>query len=434
VRIRLKPCFDEPILNVMNFLNEVVLDYPEAISFAPGRPMEEGFQVAETVADLERFTARSGGGGGAGPDPVEALGQYNRTNGIIQDLLARHLELDEGIRVPPAAIQVTVGCQEAMAILLAGLFEPGDVLLASDPTYIGITGLARILDVPVEPVPAGPEGITAQGVVAALARVRARGQRPRALYDVPDFNNPLGTTLPVAVRRELLEIAAREEILIFEDNPYGMFAFDGEPAPTLKSMDTAGVVIYLGTVSKTLFPGLRLGYLVADQMVEGAEGGDGPLLAVELSKVKSLTTVTTSPLIQAMVGGTLLRTGGSLKALVAPKVDLYRRNRDAMVAALERELGDLAPGVTWNRPAGGFFLTLNLPFPFDTGCLKACAAEGVIVCPMTYFALDPAGREQQVRLAFSYVTPEEIDQGIARLAAFVRQRLATTAVTGGEEG
>jgi len=417
VEIHLKSCFEEPILNVMNFLNEVVLDYPEAVSFAPGRPAEGCFQVAETVAEMDRFVAHREVGGGNSMGSLEALGQYNRTNGIIQELLARHLEVDEGIRVPAAAIQVTVGCQEAMAVLLMSLFEPGDVLLASDPTYIGITGLARILNVAVEPVPAGPEGITAEGFQAALERVRQRGQRPRALYDVPDFNNPLGTTLPVPVRRALLEIAAREGVLIFEDNPYGMFAFDGPPAPTLKSMDEAGVVIYLGTVSKTLFPALRLGYLVADQRV-GEE-----LLAVELSKVKSLTTVTTSPLIQAMVGGTLLRTGGSLRPLVEPKVALYRRNRDAMVAALERELGDL-PGVSWNRPAGGFFLTVNLPFAFDDDCLRHCAAAGVVVCPMTFFALDPRGRERQIRLAFSYVTPEQIDVGIVRLAGFLRGRLA----------
>ena len=146
------------------------------------------------------------------------------------------------------------------------------------------------------------------------------------------------------------------------------------------------------------------------------------MLAVELSKVKSLTTVTTSPLIQAMVGGTLARTGGSLRPLVAPKIDLYRRNRDAMVAALERELGAFAPGVSWNRPAGGFFLTVNLPFPFDEECLRKCAAAGVVVCPMIFFALDPRGRECQIRLAFSYVTPEQIDLGIARLASFVRRR------------
>jgi (S)-3,5-dihydroxyphenylglycine transaminase len=250
------------------------------------------------------------------------------------------------------------------------------------------------------------------------------GRRPRALYDVPDFNNPLGTRLPLVARRELLAVAREEGMLIWEDNPYGMFSYDGPPLPTLKALDEHGVVIYMGSFSKTLFPGLRLGYLVADQGVVLASGQRVPL-AAELSKIKSLTTVNTSPVVQAIAGGLLLEAGGSLRPIVAEKLPSYRASRDRMLAALEETLGGLE-GVSWNRPEGGFFLTLNLPFELTDDLLMACARDyGAIVCPMRFFALAP-GRERQVRLSFSYVSGEQIDLGIARFARFVRDQIAAS--------
>lgn len=409
------------MLEVMNFLNEVVERFPDAVSFAPGRPREELFDVSGCVDQLTLFASHRAAAEGASESAILArLGQYGPTGGVIRDLVARHLELDENIRVAPESILVTCGCQEAMAILAMALFDPArDVLLVSDPTYIGITGLATILEVEMRPVASGPDGLETAKVQAAIDAVRAEGRNPRALYDIPDFNNPLGTTLPVSVRRELLDLARREEILLIEDNPYGMFAYDGERAPTLKALDDPDdpVVIYLGSFAKTLFPGLRIGYLVADQPTENG------LLAAALSRVKSLTTVNTSGLLQAFVGGILLAEQGSLGALVERKLPVYRASRDAMLERLEAELGDLE-GVSWNRPAGGFFLTVDLPFVFDKDCLECCAGEhGVIVCPMSFFSLGGGG-ERRIRLAFSYVTPDEIAEGVGRLARFIRARTA----------
>lgn len=422
--VRLKSCFRDPLLEVMNFLNEVVLRYPRAISFAPGRPAELHFDVERSLALTPRFVEHRAASTGWTPRAVwNDLGQYNKTNGIINDLIARQLELDEGLRVRPESIVVTQGCQEGMVILLMALFDPAtDVLLVSDPTYIGITGLAAILGIEMIPVPTGEQGLELAAVAAAIDAVRARGKRPRALYDIPDFNNPLGTRMPLAARRALLDLLHEREVFLFEDNPYGMFAYDGDPLPTLKSLDGHGVVIYMGSLSKTLYPGLRVGYLVVDQEVVG-EAGERTPLAAELSKVKSLTTVTTSPVVQAVVGGLLLEGGGSLHGLVREKLPFYRANRDRMVACLEERLGR-APGVRWNRPEGGFFLTVWLPFAFDDGCLQACARDyDVIVCPMSFFALS-TGRESQVRLSFSYVTEAQIEQGIGRFARFVLDRLA----------
>jgi (S)-3,5-dihydroxyphenylglycine transaminase len=419
--IELKPCFGHPLLDVMNFLNEVVLRHPGAISFAPGRPTEKHFDVEGSLGKAKAFVAHRAKALGWPEAAVwNDLGQYNKTNGIINDLIARQLAVDEGIEVAPASIMVTQGCQEAMVVLLLGLFEAGrDVLLVSDPTYIGITGLAAIAGIEIKPVAMEAEGLPMERLQAAIAEVRAAGKRPRAFYHIPDFNNPLGSQMPLEERHRLLRLLRDEGVLLFEDNPYGMFAFDGEPLPTLKQLDKGGLVIYLGSFAKTLYPGLRVGYLVADQPVAGPGGKKLPL-AVELSKVKSLTTVNTSPLLQAIAGAILLENDCSLRAVVKHKLPFYGGNRDRMLECLEKELGGM-PGVAWNRPAGGFFMTVDVPFVFGDAEVEACARDyGVIVCPVSYFALS-AGRERQVRLSFSYVTEEQIEEGIGRFARFLRE-------------
>jgi len=417
--VQLKECFADPLLEVMNILNEIVLDHPEAISFAPGRPLETHFQVEESLAALHHFVTVAAGESGLDEKRVwRDLGQYNRTNGTINELISKQLALDEDIQVPPEAIIVTVGAQEAMAIVLAGLFEPArDILLASDPTYIGITGLAKILGIRVLPVSAGDNGVEPEAVEQAISSCRSVGT-PRALYDIPDFNNPLGTSLSLDRRLRLLEICHKNDILLIEDNPYGMFNYSGEKLPTLKALDKHATVIYIGSFSKTIFPGLRLGYLVADQHVEHGKH----LLAKELSKVKSLITVNTSPLLQAIVGGILLKNNGSLQPVVRSKVGILKRNRDVMLECLAKHFRGSSERVQWNHPNGGFFLTMKLPFPFGQDELKRCACDyGVIVCPMRFFTLGQ-DRECQIRLSFSYVDEEQIDEGVNRLAHFINDR------------
>jgi (S)-3,5-dihydroxyphenylglycine transaminase len=224
---------------------------------------------------------------------------------MINDVIAKHLELDEGIHVAPDAIMVTIGAQEALAVLLAGLFDPSkDILLVSDPSYIGITGLARLFGVSVVPVPSGEDGLDPESVKETILKAGRNGC-VRALYDIPDFNNPLGTSLSVEDRVNLIDVCREHGVLLIEENHYGMFNYDEDRLPTLKALDKDQTVLYIGTFSKTLFPGLRLGYLVADQPV----GGKGQLLAKELSKVKGLLTLNTSTICQAIVAGALQNAG-----------------------------------------------------------------------------------------------------------------------------
>jgi (S)-3,5-dihydroxyphenylglycine transaminase len=411
-------------LDVMNFLNEVTLWYPSAISFAPGRPAEQFFDVRHGLDKLSSYVAYVAKNSGQSPATAfNQLGQYQKTNGIINDLVCRFLERDEGIHTTAGAIMITDGCQEAMTILLAGLFNPAkDVLLVIDPTYTGITGIASVLGTALFSVPSEKDDIDLDALAASIHQIQAQGKNPRALYVTPDFNNPLGTSMTLEDRKRLLDLARASGILIIEDNAYGMFAYDSEHMPTLKALDTDGVVVYLGTFSKLLFPALRVGFLVADQRVLHDDSAEICCLAEELSKVKSFTTVSTSALLQAIVGGILLEAECSLHETIQDKIAFYRTNRDLMLKYLEQHFGRdplLAEKVSWNHPHGGFFLTVNLPFAFTKDAMRTCAENyGVICCPMSFFSL--LGRcEKQVRLSFSYVSPHEIERGVLQFWKFV---------------
>ena len=425
-RSSLNAALRDPSLSVMNFLNEVKINFPDAISFSAGRPAEAFFDLRARIAKFERFLAHECETRGMEEETLLGLlGQYGRTNGIIGPHLAAQLRNDENIEATADDIVVTTGCQEAMALVLIGLFDPAeDVLLCADPTYIGITGLAALLGIEIEPVHCDDAGLDLADLDRAVADIKARGKVAKAVYVIPDFNNPLGSDMKVEARRALLQSASRHDLWVFEDNPYGMFTYDSEPAPTLKSLDTEERVIYLGTFSKTLFPSLRVGYLVTGATIQN--NGKEEKLTEAFSKIKSLTTVNTSGLVQAMIGGILIDSGHSLKQLVEPLVNYYRANRDTMLSALEKAFpGNENHGVTWNRPGGGFFMTVNLPFEFDDQALEQCAGDhGVIVVPMSYFAMRK-GREHQIRLSFCSNTLEEIERGVGQLAQFIRKRIGT---------
>ncbi len=396
----------------MNFLNEIAGRYPDAIALAAGRPHESFFHLDDIHRYLDIYAAHLTA---RGIDARRAIMQYGRTNGIIHDLVARLLAVDEGIHVPPEAVAITAGCQEAMVIALRGLFRPGDVLLAASPCYVGILGAARLLDIEVVPVPEGPSGLDPSSVASVAAAVRASGRRPRAFYVVPDFANPSGTCLSTASRRGLIDVAAEADLLILEDDPYGLFGLDDAARPKLKAMDPDRRVIYLGSFAKSGFPGARIGFLVADQSVGGA------LLAEELSTVKSMLTVNTSPVAQAVIGGMLLDCGCSLRSANQDKIAFYRRNLRTLLAALSRHFTDGTVG--WNVPAGGFFAVLTLPpdgpVTADAKLLETSARDfGVLWTPMSFFYPEGGG-EHAIRLSCSALDPAQVDEGVRRLAALL---------------
>jgi (S)-3,5-dihydroxyphenylglycine transaminase len=404
-------------LEAMNFLNEITSRFPQAISFGPGRPLESLFQTEGSLRAVDTFLTRRSSK--AYPQSLDELGQYGRTKGLISDLVAEMLRRDEGIDVDHDSIVITVGSQEATFVVLSTLFgaRSSEVLLVADPSYVGVTGAARTLGIEVSAVPTGSDGIDLNVVEELCKTARSGGRHVRALYVIPDFSNPHGTTMSVAARESLLRMAAANDFLILEDNAYGMFAYDGPRPPTLKALDQSQQVVYLGSFAKLLYPGLRVGFAVADQRTER-----GTLLADEIAKIKSMVTVNTPTLSQAIVGGLLLEHHCTLATAIDAKVRHYKHNRDWLLKSLQAEFGGLG-GVTWNRPGGGFFLTLDLPFHADEALLTESAREhGVLWVPMRYFYLGKGG-EQQARLSFSWLTPTQIEAGVVRLAKLVRQRI-----------
>src|SRR3954471_4586983 len=304
----------DPVMDTMNFLNEITLNHPTAISFAPGRPHEGFFDTEQIFTHLRRYLDHLAARGRSPAEVRSAVLQYGPSAGVIRELIADSLRVDEGIDVPAESIVVTVGCQEAMFLALRALISgPDDVLLVSSPCYVGITGAARLLDAEVGAVAEGEDGLSCAGLEAAILAERLRGRRPRAVYVVPDHSNPSGVTTPLEIRHELLELAERLDVLILEDTPYRLVS-PGAQVPTLKSLDQGRRVIHLGSYAKSLFPGARVGYAVADQPVLKADGTTG-LLADELAKIKSMITVNTSALSQAVVAGALLASGGRVSEL-----------------------------------------------------------------------------------------------------------------------
>ncbi|WP_432076725.1 PLP-dependent aminotransferase family protein [Streptomyces wuyuanensis] len=416
----------DPVLDTMNFLNGITHRYPKAVSFAPGRPYDAFFDTEMVFEHIRRYLDHLAETGYTPGEIRDAVFQYGPTHGQIRELIADSLRKDESIDVPPEAIVVTVGCQEAMLLTLRALMASReDVLLVASPCYVGITGAARLLDIAVTPVEERADGLHCEDVETAIRAERARGRRPRALYVVPDHSNPSGNTLSVDARRGLLELADREDLLLLEDSPYRMVS-PGRQVSTLKSLDRDRRVVHLGSYSKTLFPGARVGFAVADQVVVDRDGNTG-LLVDEITKIKSMVSVNTSALGQAAVGGMLLAAGGRTADI---NVETSRHYGNAMQAVL-RELGEAFPeeeraalGVRWNRPTGGFFLTVDVPFRADNAALERSAQEfGVIWTPMSYFHPEGGGANS-IRLSISYLTRSEITDGIRRLARFIRDEAA----------
>ncbi|TQM85346.1 (S)-3,5-dihydroxyphenylglycine transaminase [Saccharothrix saharensis] len=413
---------EDPALNSMNFLNEVAIHYPDAIPLAAGRPSEEFFDLADVHRYLREFCRYLADERGCTEEQVRrTVLQYGRTKGIIHELVAENLRLDEGIAVDPESVVVTAGCQEAMFLVLRALrADERDVLLAVSPTYVGLTGAARLVDLPVRPVRTGEHGIDLDDLVAVIRRERAAGRRPRACYVVPDFANPSGLSLDVATRRRLLEVAAAEDVLLIEDNPYGLFHGESDRIPTLKALDEARRVVYLGSFAKSVLPGARVGYVVADQRVVAAGGVVG-LFADQLSKIKSMLTVNTSPIAQAVVGGKLLAHGCRLTGATEPERRLYDRNLRHLVAGLAQRFPS-GTGVTWTVPTGGFFVVVTVPFVVDDALLERSARDyGVLWTPMGHF-YDDSSEVRALRLSCSVVSVDRIDLALDRLAALINDR------------
>ncbi len=333
-------------------------------------------------------------------DGTAALGygSFDGGYGPLRETVAQILA-SQGIQTHPDRVLITSGSQQALALTCQVLLRPGAAVLVEKPTYNFALDLFRALELRVIGVP-----LDASGLQVDLVEPLLQQHHPRLIYTIPNFQNPSGACLNVARRRQLLTLADRYNVPILEDDFAGDLRFEGRALPAIKALDGHGQVIYVGTFSKMLMPGLRVGYLVAD----------GPVFEGLLRR-KQVLDLTTALLLQRVVERYV--TVGRYQRHLRRSRNLYRARRDMVLAALSRHL----PEAEVARPQGGLFVWVRLPAGLTADRLLPIALEqGVEFAPGTRFFADPEEGEPFVRLNFATLTPKVIDQGIRRLASAVR--------------
>ena len=410
--------------DVMGFLNEAMIMYPEAISLASGRPSADYFDLRASLKKVDSFVRYKRSIDFATEEVILSdLGQYNRAAGIINEIIAKYLAKDENINTDPDDTIITVGAQEAMGLVLNTLCHPDQHTIAiENPSYIGMSTYAKITGYDIAPIATIETGLDIRDLESKIMAAKRRNKPVRLLYVLPDYQNPTGVVMNVKTRVKLLKLAEKHDFYILEDNAYGCYTYEGEKLPSLKSIDVNRRVIFIGSFSKLLFPSLRLAVVVADQKFNYK--GREVVLSEQLAIMKGYVSLNTPSICQAILGGYLVDNGFSLENIVQEKVEGCFERRRAICDSLTEYLGKYKQLVKWNIPKGGFFLTLTLPFEINENSVMECASKyGVIFCPMSFFYINGVGGENQIRLAFSNLKPEEINIAISRLAKYIESKL-----------
>jgi DNA-binding transcriptional MocR family regulator len=364
------------------------------VSFARGMPAPECLAVDE-LADCARAAIAGDGtavlsyGPGGGYAPLRAW------------LAERH-------GVEPARVVVTSGSLQGFDFLVEQLVRPGSRVLVEAPTYDRPLKILARLGAEIVPLEMDEEGLVPEALEAALAA----GDKPAFLYTIATFQNPSGRTLSVERRKRVVEIARAHELVVLEDDPYGLVRFEGEAPPTLFELEGGTNVIYASSFSKTIAPGLRVGYFVLP-----------PELAAQIEALAVSTYISPPFLTQATVYEFVRR--GNFEPNLERVNGLLKARRDAMLEALEQHMPSDA---TWSRPEGGYFIWLDVPSGPDTAELLVQAeAAGVTFVKGTDFFVPGGGGQRSLRLAFSFVSVDEIAEGVAKLAPLLSRSAAPAA-------
>ena len=369
----------------------------DVISFGGGMPDPSTFPV-EDIAKIVSYVLEA--------YPHKAL-QYGPTEGVyeLREEIAKFSESFRGIKTRAENIIITVGSQEALELLGRVFINPGDVVITENPTYLAALQAWRVYEPRLVGIPMDEHGMIIEILEERVRQLKAEGARIKFIYTIPTAQNPTGLTMSQDRRKYLLEVAEKYDLLVVEDDPYSYFLFEPIQVSPIKALDKSDRVIYLSTASKIFAPGLRLGWVIASEEV-----------IKWFNLAKQSLNLNTSNLVQYMfLEG--LRRNVVLKNL--PNVrDLYKRKRDAMLAALETYMPQ---GVNWTRPSGGMFIWVTAPPQIDTRELLKVAVTQykVAFVPGHGFFVDQSVRNA-MRLNFTYPTFEQINEGIRRLALALR--------------
>ncbi len=379
-----------------------VTERADVIPLAFGMPAPELLPFAELRGLIADVLADTG--------PAALL--HSPTEGLtpLRETLARWMAA-RGVRCDPGEVLVLSGSQQGLDLVARLLLDPGDAVVVEQPSFIGALqtfrgARARLLGVPID-----EHGMRMDVLESVLARFR-----PKLIYTLPTFQNPSGAVMPLERRQRLLALARRFQVPVLEDDPYSELRFEGEPVPSLRALDTDGSTLYLSTFSKLLFPGMRLGFLVAPRAV-----------VRQLSLTRAIADLHANTLGQWVLERFVR--GGRVAAHVRSVRSAYRRRRDAMLEALRAAA---VPGLSWRTPQGGFYVWCRLPDGVRPAALAARAAQaGVSFLPgRACFADEPPA--EFIRLNFSYPDEERIREGVARLATAIRREIRASHAQGVE--
>ena len=370
----------------------------DVISLAGGLPDTSTFPPDSYAALM---------GAVAGESCARAL-QYGPTDGLslVKRCIAKVMAA-EAMEIDPDEVLVTTGGQQVIDLVCKTLVDPGDVVVAEAPTYPGAIPTFCSYQADVVQITMDRDGMRVDELEQTLAELERTGRRPKFIYTVPNFHNPAGVTMSLTRRRELVRIAAERELLILEDNPYGLLRYEGEPLPTLHSLDDE-FVIYASTFSKILSPGVRLGWTLAP----------APILA-KMQIGKQASDLCSSSISQYFVGAYF--DSGPWDDYVRSLVEIYRRRRDVMLDSLAEHFPREAH---WTHPRGGLFIWATMPDYIDTTDLLARALqEHVAFVPGRAAYVDGRGGSS-MRLNFSGVGADEIRDGVRRIGEVVREQVS----------
>lgn len=381
-----------------------VASRPEVVSLAGGMPYVQALPAEVLAETIHRMVIERG---------AQAL-QYGSGQGDVT-LREQVIEVmrEVGISAHPDDVVVTTGSQMALDLVTRVFCDPGDVVLVEAPSYVGALGVFRAYQCQVVHVPMDEEGLNPSALQQAISDVRRQGLRPKMIYTIPSFHNPAGVTQGPQRRQHVLQIAQRERIVLLEDDPYGLLGFDGSVPRAIRADDAEGV-IYLGSFSKTIASGLRVGWALAPHGVR-----EKLVLAAESA------VLCPSNFAQLTVSEYLANQPWRDQVKVFR--ELYRERRDALLDALSAMM---PPGTSWTIPAGGFYSWVTLPPGLDaTAMLPRAVAALVAYVPGTGFYVDGQGREH-LRLSYCFPTPDRIREGVRRLAGVVEAELELTRTFG----
>jgi 2-aminoadipate transaminase len=366
-----------------------VASRPEVVSLAGGMPFVQALpmdQVADMAARLirERGAVALQYGSGQGDTDLRSL---------ITEVMA-----PVGIKGHPDDVVVTAGSQMALDLTVRIFCDPGDVVLVEAPSYVGALGVFRAYECDIRHVAMDEDGLNPIALQEAIDRAQAEGKSVKLIYTIPNYHNPAGLTQSSQRRHDVLEVARRNGVLLLEDDPYGLLGFDGEVPRAIRADDNEGV-IYLGSFSKTIASGIRVGWALAPHGVR-----EKLVLASESAMLCP------SNLTQMLVSS-YLSTQPWFDQVKAYR-EVYRERRDALLTSLDEYM---PAGTTWTRPSGGFYSWVTLPEGFDaTSMLPRAVASLVAYVPGTGFYANGDGR-RSLRLSYCYPEPDRIREGVRRL-------------------